>query len=218
MRPSLAILFFLISLTVFSQDKHDQSWYVGVGKPMFPNNFNTSNNTLSMSVGFKRELSESFSLEANYTFSKSYDFPDFYANDEELDQYLISGGVWNFDQWADLQNHYLGAGIHYSFVNNDKWYFGIKLNSGLLVSKAKTFYLTQFSYDPVTLEIESYAYKIYDEPLTAIYFEPGFQTHYSVYKDYFIGLDLGLYQEVTQKHRLNDAYNLNGQIIIGKKF
>lgn len=218
MKPFIFITFILSTIVVFAQENKERSWFIGLGKPYFPNNFNSSENSISFSLGFKKELSDSFSLETLYTYAKADDLPDFYNNSEVLDQYLLNGGVLGFTDWCNIQNHFIGAGIHFSFVNNEKWFFSFKLNGGMVYSKSNTFFVSEFSYDPVTAEILWYKSEKLHEQLTTFYFEPGFQTHYSIYKDYFIGMDLGMYQEVTNKLRRNDSYNFNGQVILGKKF
>jgi hypothetical protein len=78
MKPFIFITFILSAIVVFAQENKEQSWFIGLGKPYFPNNFNSSENSISFSLSFKKELSDSFSLETLYTYAKADDLPDFY--------------------------------------------------------------------------------------------------------------------------------------------
>jgi len=229
MKKTIILLFITLIFTyniVDAQEKKEkQVFFIGIGKPWFPDkDYNLRNYTLS--INYQNRFSESFALEGFYIYAQSNNYPSFINNPQQLDQFLRSQKrndiLFNLF-WSDIYTHSIGAKIHFSFVNNKKFFFSFNFSSGMVFSKSSIHNVVSLEYNQQTGAIINYTNEFLRDTDTQIFYGPGLQFQYTLPRNYIIGLEaMGYFARQKEKNRIitipviTNYYNLS--ILVGKKF
>lgn len=130
MKKIATVLILFICSTLYAQN---ESIYLSLGKPWYPDKFNNLNN-YSLGLNYQNRFSQSFAVDFNMEYSQSDDFPNFYKNDILLNEFLLSQKIDDIlfnSQWSKISNINIGARLNYLFVNNKK--FNFNFNVGLVL-------------------------------------------------------------------------------------
>ena len=150
--------FFLFILICTSSIAQNESLFLSVGKPWFPDKDHNLGN-FSVGINYQNRFSQSFAFDLNIEYVQSDDFPNFYNNANQLNEFLINQ---KFDDilansfWSSVSNFNIGGSVSYLFVNNKKFNFSFYTGIGFMQSKSKSHSLSQWSYDLETGAILSY--------------------------------------------------------------
>jgi hypothetical protein len=114
-----------------------------------------------------------------------------------------------------------GGKIHYSFVNNSKFFFSIYLGAGLYNSTSKTAQLNVYEAAPNQGLIRKFDFTLPRENYTGIFYMPGIHFNYNIYRDYIVGLDFNLHRnvdnETTDSLPVTPSF-FGANLTIGKRF
>lgn len=188
MKKTFTIILLLICATLLAQN---ESLYLSIGKPWFPDKVSNLNN-FSIGINYQNRFSQSFAVDLNLEYSQSDDFPNFYNNSNDLNEFLLSqsfDGILFNSQWSSISNINIGSTISYLFVNNKKFNFNFKTGIGYIKSKSKSHYLINWNYNQETGQVVSYENSTLSDSLNSFYYTLGLQFQYTFYKKYFIGIN-----------------------------
>jgi hypothetical protein len=216
----ISYLLILISSTTLAQN---ESIYISIGKPWYPDKANNLNN-YSLGLNYQNKFSQSFAFEFNFEYVQSDDFPNFYRNSLALNEFLLNQTFDNIlinSQWSKISNINIGTRLNYLFVNNKNFNFNFSTGLGFMFTKSSSHYLKNWNYLPITGQIISYENETISDSLNTFYYTLGLQFQYTFYKEYFIGINPYYLMPIGEK-KINtipvypNYYNLT--LNIGKKF
>lgn len=222
-KNAIFILFFILPFISLSQEIKKESFSVGFGKPWHPDIIDTHRN-FNFSINFQNKFTKVFAYEifAQYTVISS--FPDFFENDKKLDNFIKNqeviqaiGNTW----WDEMKTFSFGGKIHYSFINNSKFFFSIYVGAGIYNSTSKTALLNILDSEPNQGMIREFYFTLPQENYTGFYYMPGIHFNYNIYKDFIVGIDLNLHRNFDNNKTdwlpvIPSFYGAN--FTIGKKF
>lgn len=227
MKKTLILLFIIFTFNgIDAQEKIEkQIVYVGIGKPRFTDKEHDLRN-YALSVNYQNRFAESFAIEGFYTYAQSDNYPSFINNPQQLDQFLRGQKYYDIlfnSLWSDIYTHSIGAKIHFSFVNNKRFFFSFNFSGGIIFSKSSSFILNSFGFDSQTGSIINYTNEFLKDTDTQIFYGPGLQFQYTLPKNYIIGIEAtGYFSKQKEKGGIitipviSNYYNLS--ILFGKKF
>jgi hypothetical protein len=227
MKKTIILLFIIFTCNIMNaQEKNKkQFFFIGIGKPWFPDkDHNLKNYTLS--INYQNRFAESFALEGFYTYAQSNNYPSFINNPQQLDQFLRAqkrNDILFNSFWSEIYTHSIGAKIHFSFVNNKKFFFSFNFSSGMMFSKSSIHNVLSFEYNQQTGAIINYTNEFLKDTDAQIFYGPGLQFQYTLPSNYIIGLEaMGYFARQKEKNGIitipviTNYYNLS--ILVGKKF
>ncbi|WP_073354777.1 hypothetical protein [Flavobacterium xanthum] len=215
----IILIIMLISSVLFAQN---ESAYLSIGKPWFPDKYNNHNN-FSIGFNYQNAFVQSFAFTFIADYAQSDDFPKFAKNEVQLNAFLLdqnSTDIVSNSLWSKIKTIRFGGEMNYMFVNNKRFSFSFNAGAGHFFSQSSSHDLQSFTYNLETREILSYQNKISSEKLNSFYYSLGIQFQYCIYKDYFIGLQPFYFMPIGEK-QINSIpvypsyYNLT--LNIGKK-
>lgn len=222
-RTLIIILFFFLPLLATSQETKNQSISIGFGKPWHPDIIDSQKN-LNFSINYQNKFAEVFAYEIFAQYALISSFPDFFKNENELDKFITNqevfeaiGNTW----WDEIKTFSFGGKIHYSFVNNSRFFFSIYVGAGIYTSNSKTADLHIIDSEPNLGLVKDFDFMIPEENYTGVYYMPGIHFNYNIYKDFIIGLDFNLHRNLDNEKTdllpvIPSFYGAN--LTIGKKF
>ncbi|TDE46623.1 hypothetical protein E0I26_00645 [Flavobacterium rhamnosiphilum] len=171
----------------------------------------------NISVSYHRQRNEKWSMEYYFLYSQNDYFPSFYDNEKELDRFIFTGNpetIFEDTTWDKVQNHEIGAKIHYSIYKNQKINLSCNMGLGIIAYDGKLFRLSSiqvdennviYSYNWFQVKgVDGYSY-------TAGIF-PGLHVDYKANKNFLIALDGGYHKTI------DNGYFWNFSLGIGRKF
>lgn len=129
----------MFSIFSFSQEKDKYNTvFLKVGSTIDYDNYSDSaklvSKGISLEASYQRKIVNQFTIEGFYNFSQISNLPNWlnksgFRNDSMIDGYF---NVTNFflDSYEYQRNHFLGINLHYSFINNYKWYASFFAGAG----------------------------------------------------------------------------------------
>jgi hypothetical protein len=220
MRKLFFVLTLLLSVSSFSQKK---SVYLSLGKPWFPDKDSNLRN-FSIGVNYQNKFSQSFAFDIALDYAQSDNFPSFYNNGNELNDFLLNqkyNDIYANSLWSKITTINLGGKLNYLFVNNNKFVFSFNVGFGYSLTESSLHNLKEWTYNAESGEILSYENETISDNLNTFNYSLGIQFQYTFYKNYFIGIN-PYYLNTIGENKVNtipvypNFYNLT--FIIGKKF
>jgi len=227
MKKIVPLIFIMFAFNIINaQEKNKkQILFIGAGSPVFMDKDRALNN-YAFSINYQNRFSESFALDGFYSYAQSNNYPGFINNSQQLDQFLRNlknSEIFERTLWSSIYTHSIGAKIHYSFVNNNKFYFSFSYSGGIIFSKSSIFNLKSIEYNPATGSILNYTDEISKDTDTQLFYGPGLSFQYTLPKNYIVGFEAtGYFAKQKESGGLitipviTDYYNLS--ILFGKKF
>ena len=221
-RYIIFVIIFLIPLLGTPQESKDHTVSLVYGKPWHPEIINVQEN-FNFSINYQNRFAVVFAFEIFVQYARINSFPEFSKNEKELNNFIIGqqvteaiGNTW----WDEMNTFSMGSKIHYSFVNNSKFFFSIYLGAGIYNSTSKSAELNSIQRG-INGEVVSFEFTIPEDNYTGIFYMPGLHFNYNFYKSYIIGLDFNLHRNLDndktyQLPVIPSYYGAN--LSIGKKF
>lgn len=224
MRNILILLtLFIVPYSVFSQPAKKNIVFLSVGKVKFTDVDNKNN--FFVGVNYQNRFSNFFAWEIYYEYGQSRFTPshtDVYIrnlNWNNADESLMVAQNIHF-----IYNNVLGAKIHASFVNNEKWFFSINIGVGYHFTQSGYFSLKEITtgIDGDYIILKDYHGDWIKKIVTRPVYRLGLQMHYTILKDWIVGFDANLTKQIDNievyiNHPpIMDNYKVG--IIVGKKF
>lgn len=223
LRNLLIASLFLLPFISSSQETKNQSVSLGFGLPWNPNIVENKRN-YNFIINYQNKFAEVFTYEVFAQYSMISSFPGFFENKNELDRFITSQEVFEAFRntwWDEINTFSFGGKIHYSFVNNSKFFFSIYLGAGIYNSNSTTAELNIYEAAPNQGLIKEFDFTLPEENYTGLFYMPGIHFNYNVYKDYIIGLDFNLHRnfdnDKTDQLPVTPSF-YGANLSIGKKF
>lgn len=220
MKKILNLMILLLSSVGFAQN---ESVYVSIGKPWFPDKESNLNN-FSLGLNYQNRFSQSFALDLYLEYNQSNDFPRFFDDATAVDNYLMDqtySGVYFNSLWSKINTVTVGTKVDYLFVNNDQFLFNFNLGAGYLFSYSRAHDVKNWTYDFNNGQILTYENGTTSGNLNTFYYTLGLQFQGTFYKNYFVGISPYYLMPIGEK-KINSIpvypnhYNLT--LNIGKRF
>lgn len=183
------IFIILCSTCCFSQNYSEA--FLSVGKPWFPDKAGSNHNNFSVGGHYKNIFSESFGYEVVYEYARSNNLPDFAGSDSDLSEYVLSKTIDEIDittDWTKIQTNRVGLKMHFLFVNNPKVSVSLFAGTGFLFSSSEILSFSRINYDLETGQILDFDKFHLKNTFNKFYYDLGLQFHYTIYKNYTIGV------------------------------
>ena len=126
MKKTFTIILILSCATLLAQN---ESIYLSLGKPWYPDKVNNLNN-FSIGLNYQNRFAQSFAFDTYLEYAQSNDFPSFFKNTNELNNFLNNQTYNNIhfnSLWSKINSVNIGAKLNYLFVNNEKFLFNFNL-------------------------------------------------------------------------------------------
>ena len=175
------LLFLLFPFIGFSQLQNKQMVTIEAGVPFF-NDLTSNNRDFTLGTSYLNRFSESFSYEVFYHFARSSEFPEFYGNQQETLNFYNEllpevsedpSELVFYSLWQKINAHFLGARIHYSFINSNRWYLSFNLGGGICNGKSSYNSLDELIISTDTGNITAYSEILTNKTETKFFFSPG---------------------------------------------
>ncbi len=142
-----------------------------------------------LEIAYQRKIVDRLTLEAFYSFGRYEKLPQGltkggFKNDALLNAFFSSSESFLSD-YEVQSNHFLGLNLHYSFINNSKWYASFYAGMGYSWWKYNGVNITGITYFPEENDIRWRR----EERNDGHYFsQVGFQVNYTFNKKYVLGV------------------------------
>lgn len=163
----------------------------GIGKNAFMDTWKYQRNP-SFTVGYRKQYFKSFAFEAFYQYAQNNNFPDFFDDPNKLHSFILTGGFWDDSAtWDEIYHHSLGIKSHFVLSGGERLYFSTYLAVGAYTSWSSFHRRTEARFsDNQMLEYKTEHIK---KRNNGLFYMPGLQLNYQIFRKYFLGFDLSLF-------------------------
>lgn len=171
----------------------------GIGKNAFTSSWEYQRNP-SFTVGYSKQYFKSFAFEAFYQYAQNNNFPDFFDDPNKLHSFMLTGGFWDDSAtWDEIYHHSLGIKTHFVLSGGERLYFSTYLAVGAYTSWSSFHRRTEARFsDNQMLEYKTEHIK---KRNNGLFYMPGLQVNYQIFRKYFLGIDLCLLQFIDFENR-----------------
>lgn len=222
MKKLLTIVLVFNLTVVLSQKKHEI--FFSKGELTFTDK-DINANKFSLGTHYLNKTYKSFGFEGYLEYAQSNNLPNFLDKKDQLEAFVKSKTKANIVEstlWSSIRYLGLGTRVHYTFINNNNFFFSFFGGVGYHYSEAKVFFLNRFTYNQNTGQVIDFDSELLREKDSSFFTSVGLRFTYAIQKKYTVGI-LANYHAVL----VNDANfsnillltnNYNLAFTIGKQF
>ena len=193
MKNYFYLLLFFLFLEANAQNNLKNIFFFKPGSILSYDNYSSKDKLIlkdfNLELSYQREIFDRLSVELIYAYIRHNFMPKGFSrsefrNDILIDEFLRTSDAF-FTEYEIQDNHFFGTNIHYSFVNNNKWYASFYAGMGYSWWTFNGVFVSSYAFGAE----ENFVQWRREERNDGHYFsQVGFQVNYTFNKKYVLGV------------------------------
>jgi len=215
------VLVFNLSV-VLAQKKHEI--FLSKGALTFTDKY-VNDNKFSLGTHYLNKTFNSFSFEGYLEYAQSNNLPNFVDNKSQLEVFVKSktkDNIVESTSWSSIRYLGLGTRVHYTFVNNNKFFFSFFGGIGYHYYNSKLFLIREYFYKKDTGQIIDFESELISEKDSSFFTTLGLRFTYAIQKKYTVGILANYHATLVNDANFSNILlltnNYNLAFTIGKQF